>query len=539
MEEVAGQLSPISSLRNKAFRANHGFNNRQVAGLFLTIHAILQQIHAAGLVIGDFNEYNLLFEGSRPVFIDVDSYQFGRYACPVATEAFLDPQLYGLDLAAQPVFSPENDWYSYAVLLFRSLLLAHPFGGTHPKVKTLVERAAQGLYLLDSEVTYPKIAYSPWLLSDDLSDLFRAIFAGKERGVFPAYKLAGFAQNLVECPDCRNWFPAQRHLCPLCQPAANFSFPQPVQTAGLQAGEWLAAGGEIVAWQVSGDKVSLLAREADTAVLYILSSNRVFERAELFRWLPGAAYAFMAECLVVNPFGSPDLLLMGLGPGGKVTPLLKTGTGLFEGKASFATTARYLYRMAGGMLLQGELKNGYLKERSLSAVLEDQTRFSAFREAGNENIVGFSRVFQRYEWFCLGKTGRAAWPVTPLDPQEIMLDYSLEPGGGEHLLIRQTRQAGLDYLRLDVISNEGSLLVAKRRRVEAAGSFENPGGGLFRSGVAVWPGNKGLLKEHLSRGQRVELNADGPFLNETTTLLAYQGGLLAVTGNRLWKLTLA
>jgi hypothetical protein len=120
-----------------------------------------------------------------------------------------------------------------------------------------------------------------------------------------------------------------------------------------------------------------------------------------------------------------------------------------------------------------------------------------------------------------------------------MLDYSLEPGGGEHLLIRQTHQAGLDYLRLDVISTEGSLLVAKRRRVEPASGFENPGGGLFRSGVAVWPGNKGLLKERLSQGQRVELNADGPFLNETTTLLAYQDGLLAVTDNRLWKLTLA
>lgn len=539
MEAVPEKFLSLNSLRNKAFRANHGFTNRQVAELFLAIHATLQQIHAAGLVVGDFNELNLLFEADRPVFIDVDSYQFGPYACPVATEAFLDPQLYGLDLAAYPVFRPEHDWYSYAVLLFRSLLLAHPYGGTHPTVKKLVERAISGLYVLDSQVTYPKMAYSPWLLSDELSETFRAIFAGKERGIFPAQTLADFAQSLVECATCRNWFPAARRLCPLCQPTANFSFSSPQQVAGLQAGEWLTAGGEIVACQVFGDKVCLLAREGDTAVMYIIRSNRLFERSELFRWLPGATYGFMDECLVVNPFGSAELLLLNVGKTGQVTPLLKTSTGRFEGQAVFAATARYLYRLAGGMLLQGELKNGQLIERPLSAVLEDQTRFSAFQEGTGEIVIGFSRVFKNYEWFCLDKGGRSVWPVTPLETEETMLDFSIKPGGAETLLIRQTRQAGLDYVRLDVVSSGGSLLLAQRRRVEVTDGFENPGRGLYRAGVAVWPGNKGLLKERLSQGLRAELSAAGPFLNEASTLLGYQDGLLAVTDNRLWKLTLA
>ena len=539
MDSVPERFLSVTSLRNKAFRATHGFNNRQVAELFLAIHTTLQQIHAAGLVIGDFNELNLLFVADKPVFIDVDSYQYGPYACPVATEAFLDPQLYGLDLAASPVFRPEHDWYSYAVLLFRSLLLAHPFGGTHPKVKKLVERAESGLYILGSEVTYPIIAYSPWLLSDELSEVFKAIFAGKERSIFPAQKLADFAQSLVECVSCRNWFPAKRRLCPLCQPTANFSFSLPTQVAGLEAGEWLTAGGQIVACQVFGEKIYLLAREADTAVLYIIRSNRLFERSELFRWLPGATYSFMADCLVVNPFGSTELLLLEMGESGQIKPLFKTSTGRFEGQAVFATTARYLYRLAGGMLMQGELKNGQMVERPLSAVLEDQTRFSAFQEGTGESIIGFSRVFKNYEWFCLGKEGRSVWPVTPLEADETMLDFSIKPGGAEDLLIRQTRQAGLDYVRLDVVSSGGLLVLAKRRRVEETDGLENPAKGLFRAGVAVWPGSKGLLKERLSQGQRVELSAAGPFLNEASTLLGYQDGLLAVTDNRLWKLTIA
>lgn len=538
METVPDKMLPLSNLRNRAFRANYGFNNRQVAELFLAIHAVLTQLHAAGLVVGDFNELNLLFEAARPVFIDVDSYQFGPYACPVATEACLDPRLYGLDLAAKPVFRPEHDWYSFAVLLFRSLLLAHPYGGNHPKVKKLTERAGQGLFVIDNEVTYPEVSLSPWLLSKELYEVFHGIFAGQKREIFPRRVLASFFQGLVECPACREWFPSSRRNCPLCQPSAAFSFNPPIHVSGLQAVEWLAAGGEIVASHLFGDRVCLLVREGDKAVLYLVRGERQYTRAELFRWLPGASYAFMEEALVVNPFGSDELLVLRLDNSGRVTPLLKTTTGRFDGRAVFSATSHHLFRLAGGMLMQGELKDGYLLERPLSTVLEDQTRFEAFREGGGETVIGFSRIFKNYDWFCLDKSGRSALPVTPLEPDETMLDYSFKPGSPDRLLIRQTRQAGLDYLRLDVFSNEGKPPLAKRLPASETDSFENREKGLFQAGVLVWPGGKGLLKENLSQGKRAEIAA-GPYLNEATRFLSYRDGLLAVTDNRLWKLTLS
>ncbi len=538
METVPPQMLPLSNLRNRALRANYGFNNRQVAELFLAIHPLLTRLHAAGLVIGDFNELNLLFEAARPVFIDVDSYQFGPYACPVATEACLDPRLYGLDLAAKPVFRPEHDWYSFAVLLFRSLLLAHPYGGTHQKVKKLTDRAGQGLFVLASEITYPKIALTPWLLSDELLEVFQGIFTGQKREIFPLAVLGSFVQGLQECTTCREWFPASRRTCPLCQPPTSFCFTSPVQVPGLQAGEWLAAGGEIVASYTTGDKIYLLARVGDRAVVYLVKGKGQHTRAELFRWLPGASYAFMEDALVVNPAGSGELLLLRLENTGRVTPLLRTTTGHFEGRAVFAATARYLYRLAGGMLMQGELQDGHLLERPLSAVLEDQTCFEAFREGAGEFVAGFSRVFKNYEWFCLDKAGRSALRVTPLEPDETLLGYSFKPGRPERLLIRQTRQAGLDYLRLDVFSNEGKMLLAKRLPAGETDSFESREKGLFQAGVLVWPGGKGLLKENLSQGKRAEIAAD-PYLNAATHLLAHRDGLLAVTGNRLWKLTLS
>lgn len=539
MEMVENRLLPLSNLRNKAVRANYGSNNRQVAALFLEIHAVLEKLHAAGLVIGDFNELNVFFENVCPVFIDVDSYQFGPYACPVATEACLDPHLYGLDLTAKPVFRPEHDWYSFAVLLFRSLLLSHPYGGNHPKVKRLTERAEQGLFVLADEVTYPIVALSPWLLSDELGAVFHGIFAGQKREVFPFSTLSEFAQSLVECPACHEWFPAHRRVCPLCQPATSFGFALPVQVSGLQAVEWLAASGEIVAAQLFGDTVYLLAREADKAVLYLVKGERQSSRSELFRWLPGATFAFMEGVLVVNPRDSDELLLLRLGPDGQVTPLVKTATGRFEGRAVFAATERHFHRLAGGMLMQGKLKDGLLLERPLSAVLEDQTRFEAFREGAGETVVGFSRLFKDFEWFGLTKAGCVTLPVTPLEPDETMLDYTFKPGGSERLLIRQTRQAGRDFLRFDLVSNAGKLLLAKRRLTGETDNFEAAAKGLFQDGVLLWSGGKGLLKERLESGKRAEVAANAELLNEATRLLSHRDGLLAVTGHRLWKLTLS
>jgi hypothetical protein len=42
----------------------------------------------------------------------------------------------------QRTFTPDNDWYAFAVLLFRSLTLVHPYGGVDPELSTLPRRAA-------------------------------------------------------------------------------------------------------------------------------------------------------------------------------------------------------------------------------------------------------------------------------------------------------------------------------------------------------------------------------------------------------------
>ena len=143
-------------------------SNAQLTSLFLSLHGLVDQVHAAQVVIGDFNDGNVLFAGGQPYLIDADSMQFGGFPCPVGHERFLDPRLYGVDLSTAPKFSEGSDWYAYAVLLFQSLLSVHPFGGTHSKFATLLRRAEARHSVMQSDVLVPRLAVPPKVLPDDL-----------------------------------------------------------------------------------------------------------------------------------------------------------------------------------------------------------------------------------------------------------------------------------------------------------------------------------------------------------------------------------
>ncbi len=532
MPALPGRMEVLAGLSNKSFRASHNVTLPQVAGLFRAIHPVVQAIHQAELVIGDFNDLNLLFDATNLAFIDVDSYQFDKWPCPVATETYLDPRLYGCDLTARPAFSPENDWYSFAVLLFRSLLLAHPYGGTHPQVKLLTERVRQRLTVFHPDVTYPKIGLSPAYLSDELAGVFQQIFGAGKSGVFPLASLEKYAAELIECSTCQAWFPSGRHFCPACQSLTTFVMPPVQLEAGVQAEELLSAAGPIIALRVVGQKLYAVAHEETSAVLYTIEPGQPPQRQPLFKWLPGARYEFMDGLLIVNPYATGDLLLLKIEPGG-VTPLTKTSTGQFNGQAVFATTGSALYRTAGGMLMRGELKFGQLVERPVSAILEGQTWFQTHADSDGAAVVtGFSRIFRQLEWFQITERGgRTPLAITPLLPDEAMTEWAVKPG----LVLRQTHQAGVNYLRLDALDPKGNLLFTQRRFLDEATEPKNIEGMLYANGVALWPGSTGLLREQLEKRLEVTLSATAPYLTPASRLALYHGNLLTVTDNRVWS----
>ncbi len=190
-------------------------SNGGLTSLFQSLHGLVEQLHVARVVIGDFNDGNVLFSSGKPYLIDADSMQFGGYACPVGHERFLDPRLYGVDLSTAPRFDDGTDWYAFAVLLFQSLLAVHPFGGTHAKLPTLLRRAEARHSLMQSDVVVPRLAVPPKVLPDDLLHWFLAVFEKDARQTFPASLLqlawtkcgCGVEHARAVCPECRTLGP--------------------------------------------------------------------------------------------------------------------------------------------------------------------------------------------------------------------------------------------------------------------------------------------------------------------------------------------
>ena len=161
--------SPFRKLSDRKHCLKEGISAKKIIDLHLQKIDILNTIHPQGLVEGDLNDLNTLFKDNQTIGIDIDSWQFGSWPCGVATENFLNPRLYGVDLSQKAYFTPEDDWYSFAVLLHRGLLKVHPYGGTHPTVNNLPTRAQKRITVHDKGVIYPAVGLKPEVISDDLS----------------------------------------------------------------------------------------------------------------------------------------------------------------------------------------------------------------------------------------------------------------------------------------------------------------------------------------------------------------------------------
>lgn len=189
-------------------------SNAALTGLFQQLHGLVGEVHGK-VIIGDFNDGNVLFADGQPFLIDADSMQFDGLPCPVGHERFLDPKLYGVDLSSAPRFDEGSDWYAFAVLLFQSLLSVHPFGGTHAKLATLLRRAEARHSVLQSDVLLPRLAVPPKVLTDDLLHWFHAVFEKDARHAFPASLLqlawtkcaCGVEHARAVCPECRTLGP--------------------------------------------------------------------------------------------------------------------------------------------------------------------------------------------------------------------------------------------------------------------------------------------------------------------------------------------
>lgn len=204
---------------DRQFR-QRGISAQAVVQIFRALHPVLHQIHQAQVVIGDFNDLNILVKGEQIYLIDADSYQFDSFLCRMYTTPFLDPLLCdpeeSVPILAKP-YSPLSDWYAFAVMLMQCLLFVSPYGGVYrpqdPTQKIPHEaRPLHRITVFHPQVRYPKPALPYEVLPDDLLHHFHLTFERDHRAPFPldlfdqlnwtVCTLCGLEHSRSACPKC-------------------------------------------------------------------------------------------------------------------------------------------------------------------------------------------------------------------------------------------------------------------------------------------------------------------------------------------------
>ena len=330
--------------------------------------------------------------------------------------------------------------------------MTHPYGGVHPKLRLLPHRAQQKISVFHADVTYPKIAYAPELLSDKLQAEFREWFDKGKRGIFPLDLLHDYLNSLNTCPNCDATYPNNRSECPVCAEAV----PVAVTMAVAGARTILRTTGEFIAWCITDTGGRFIAHEDGKAILYILNGEKQTKRLVLFDTIPTATYAFMGDYLVISPNPASDELMLVNVAGDKAQGADKLTTAAFGlGERVFGANANHLYRIANGYLMQGEYRYGQYVERSIMAVADQQTWFDV---APNQDVVfGLFRTFNNHDFWLLNGNERFDVKLPALEQFEFMTEINVKFNGDSLLVLRQTQLNGVERIRIDEVSYKGDV----------------------------------------------------------------------------------
>jgi len=497
MARLAQGTRPLKLLSHPTFLSQEGMHLGHVLSLFQTMHQTLSQLHSQSVIVGDLNDQNIFWLNSpdfprlplTAFWIDVDSYQFDRFPCPVAMQAFLDPTLYGVaDFRQQPVFTPLTDWYAFTTLLVKSLLQVHPYGGTHGQYKSLTSRAAARISLLHPSVTYPKRANPPETLPNDCLHLIHRMYEQGERFTFPLSLLEQMAQRLVTCP-CGLTYSAERRDCPACRHQTPVVAPI-TQPGQLQLRCLLRVDGIIlhVAVQPSG-RILVVYRSGANYHLVQTGVGGLVQEIMQFSGREGYRFALFDQVLVVNPAGSNQLLLLDTSQ----TPprrLAMLETAWFQQEAVFASTGSSLIRMAGTTIMRGRVQNGLFVEEMIGTAHQNQTGLWAM--AGL--VGGVNRVFGDYHLFLLDERGRAhELPPVTLQPGESVSEMAFYAHESAAAFLWRRQRQGQSFIQTMVVNHQGKMV--RTWEVAAAPPHDLLAGKALIGTTLLHATDEGILKE--------------------------------------------
>lgn len=480
--------------------------NAQVVALFRRMHASLEGIHAAGVVVGDLNDSNVLFSGEEPFFIDADSMQFAGLPCVVGHERFLDPRLYGVNLSAAPAFTCATDWYAYAVMLFASLLYVHPYGGLHPKYPTMLRRAEARHSLLRPDVQVPRAAVHFRVLPDDLLGYFESTFDKDARAPLPT-ALLGMAWT-----KCRCGLEHARVACPDC-----------AQLGAAAVREATRYNGRCTARSIFRTTGRLLAASMQGGLRYLYQEDGVVKRED--------GQAVLAQPVVPGmrfALAGPSTWV---GHGGRLVRVLnaqvaeRTSTGMAGNSTVFAANSSTCFRTEGEWLVDGAtgMRIGQLLEGQTWLRAGERLGFGLYR-AG---LTTFAFLFRQ------GRAGLAAVKLPQIDGR--LVDVSAAFDDQHVLLSTEVEKDGRRQSAMFLVGADGAVVASASGPAADGRRFGGVRGKALLGGRVVCATDEGLLSLRADAGVLVEgtLFPDTqPFVGAGSELLPGPGGSIYVVSTK-------
>lgn len=485
-------------------------------------------LHRAGVVIGDFNDLNVLVANARAYLIDADSVQFAGYPCRMYTDNFVDPlRCAAGEVPLTLVASHDigSDWYAFAVMVFRSLLCVDPYGGVHRPADPASgaplspgRRRLERRWVLDPEVVYPRPAVPAEVLPDELMHYFEGVFCRDERRPMPAPLLESL--RWTRCLHCHREH--ARLLCPRCVGGRQASTRARLMVRGSVTAERVArVDGVIVDARVVGGAVRWLSWDGAHLCNHAGAVVASVAPAPARRLMVCGEHALVAEGAHVTTTGPrPASYLVDVVPGAG---------------AAVAVRGERVYRVVGGALV----RDGLFGEESIGRGLARQTRLWVGERFG----VG---------WYRAGAmTVGLVFDAERAGVTEVM---GLPPARGQ--LIGATCAVGERLAWLTTVEHVGgreqASCVALDARGQLRGAAEGPvadvpwlanAAGACAVGEQLFvPTDDGLVRVEIDGTSLVVTRAfpdTAAFVDSASRLLVARDGLHVVGRNHITRLTLS
>lgn len=514
---------PLRRYGDRAFRQSSGSSAGQVVELLVQLHATVSKLHQCGVVIGDFNDLNVLVRGGSAHIIDADSFQFGPFLCRVFTARFVDPLLcqpgQTQPLLAQP-YTAKSDWYAFAVMVMQSLLYVDPYGGVYKPAQPSgkIPHAARPLHritVFHPEVKYPKPAMPYTILPDDLLHYFHQVFEQDRRGLFPLALLqtlrwttcttCGLEHGRVCCPVCTHLLPVAVH-------------PAQAMRGNLKVQRLFSTGGTILDAAYQMGRLGWVYHEH--SAFWREDKSLLFHgdlSPDLRLWLQGRTTLVgqPGQVVALSPGQPPTYLGVESGPHLALMPGL-------------AVSATHRYWLQGGQLWRDDASGLAPSARYLGDVLAGQTCFWVGEQFG----AGFYRAGQISVAFVFDaqRPGINDRVDLPWDSGQI-LDAHCTFGGDRAWLFWASQNQGQTLHHCAVIRPDGQVEATAAADPQTCPWLANLRGGAVSHQMLLTATDEGMVRVEVQQGQLTVTQTfpdTEPFVDSSSRLVASSQGVYVI-----------